>query len=97
MNSKQSKPKVQPKPFMAPTPTPAPAPAAMTAKPPSPAPAAPKAAPASRPALSKEQFVKEVEKRAHEVFLARGNKPGTALGDWLQAEKEVKEKYGIKD
>jgi hypothetical protein len=53
----------------------------------------------ARPAkdlMTPEHLVKLVEARAHDIFLQRGNKPGRALGDWLQAEKEVKTKYGIK-
>jgi len=53
----------------------------------------------SKPAkdvMTPEHLIKLVQDRAHEIFLQRGNKPGSTLGDWLQAEKEVKTKYGIK-
>ncbi len=31
----------------------------------------------------------EIRKRAYEIFLARGGRPGSALQDWLQAESEL--------
>jgi hypothetical protein len=34
-----------------------------------------------------EQFI---QKRAHELYLTRGQAPGHELQDWLQAEREVK-------
>jgi hypothetical protein len=64
------------------------------------APAKPAVQPASKPqkqVLSKETFIKAVEKRAHEIYLSRGNNPGSALGDWLQAEKDTKAKFDIKE
>lgn len=30
-----------------------------------------------------------IRRRAHELYLERGSQPGSALGDWLQAEKEI--------
>lgn len=34
--------------------------------------------------------VKEkIEKRAYELFLARGGKQGYAIDDWLKAEREI--------
>jgi hypothetical protein len=32
--------------------------------------------------------------RAHEIFEARGGAPGHDLGDWLQAEAELKAEIG---
>jgi len=32
----------------------------------------------------------QISKRAHEIYLARGGTPGSELGDWLQAERELK-------
>jgi hypothetical protein len=32
----------------------------------------------------------QVRRRAHEIYLARGGKPGNPIQDWLQAEKELK-------
>lgn len=43
--------------------------------------------------ISREQFIKESKKRAYEIYLARGDNPGSELNDWLAAEKELKEKY----
>jgi hypothetical protein len=37
----------------------------------------------------------EIRKRAHEIFLKRGDKEGDALSDWLQAEQEIKKKYNL--
>jgi Protein of unknown function (DUF2934) len=32
-----------------------------------------------------------VRLRAQELYRRRGNKPGSAMGDWLQAENDVRE------
>ena len=32
----------------------------------------------------------QIQRRAHEIFLARGGSPGQELDDWLQAERELK-------
>jgi hypothetical protein len=51
---------------------------------------------ASKPvALTPEQLTMEIRKRAQEIFEKRGNKPGTALGDWLASEREIKAKHNI--
>lgn len=34
--------------------------------------------------------IEEIRARAHEIFLARGNRPGDAMSDWLQAERELR-------
>jgi hypothetical protein len=34
----------------------------------------------------------EIARRAHEIFLARGGKPGREEDDWLQAERELRER-----
>ncbi|MGO8836304.1 MAG: DUF2934 domain-containing protein [Limisphaerales bacterium] len=31
----------------------------------------------------------QIQKRAHEIFVARGGEPGRELDDWLQAEREL--------
>lgn len=36
----------------------------------------------------------QIERRAYELFLARGDAPGTSLSDWLQAERELKTELG---
>ncbi len=33
----------------------------------------------------------EITKRAHKIFLARGDAPGSDMDDWLQAERELKQ------
>lgn len=32
-----------------------------------------------------------IQQRAHQLFLARGNAPGSELMDWLKAERELRE------
>jgi hypothetical protein len=46
---------------------------------------------------SLEKFQEEIRKRAEEVYKQRSaaNKPGDALSDWLQAEKDIKKKYAL--
>jgi len=46
-------------------------------------------------AITPEQLVGEITKRAHEIYLKRGSMPGTPLEDWLKAEKDVKLAHGI--
>jgi hypothetical protein len=41
-------------------------------------------------------YMDEIRARAKEIYLQRGNGPGDDLSDWLQAEREIKNKYGIK-
>ncbi len=33
----------------------------------------------------------QIERRAYEIYLARGGEPGRELEDWLQAERELRE------
>jgi hypothetical protein len=51
--------------------------------------------PQQKPSL--ESFQEEIRKRAEDIYKQRAaaNKPGDALSDWLQAEKEIKKKYGL--
>ena len=53
----------------------------------------------ARPRISLEQLQEETEKRAKEIFFLRlkDNLSGDDLSDWLQAEKEVTAKLGIKE
>ena len=46
---------------------------------------------------SLDAYKDEIRKRAEEVFKDRSdrNKPGDELSDWLQAEKDIKKKYGL--
>ncbi len=48
--------------------------------------------------ITVEQLNEEIRKKANEIYLKRvkENKLGDELSDWLEAEKIVKEKYGIK-
>lgn len=50
-----------------------------------------------KPKVSLESFQEEIRKRAEEIYRERvaKNKSGDSLSDWLQAEKEIKRKYGI--
>ena len=36
----------------------------------------------------------QIQRRAYEIFQARGDAPGTDLSDWLQAERELKIELG---
>jgi len=53
------------------------------------------AEPKKKPTLEKLQ--EEIRLKAGELFKKRvaDKKPGDELSDWLQAEKEIKKKYGI--
>ena len=55
-----------------------------------------KPSPKANSDLKLEDFIEEIRARAAEIYKHRGNAPGDALSDWLQAEKEIKKKYGIK-
>jgi hypothetical protein len=35
-------------------------------------------------------LVDRIRHRAHELYIERGCQPGSALDDWLQAEKEIR-------
>jgi hypothetical protein len=48
------------------------------------------------PNIKLEDYIAEIRARAAEIYKRRGNAPGDALSDWLQAEKEIKNKHGIK-
>jgi hypothetical protein len=38
----------------------------------------------------------EIELRAHQIYVERGSAHGQDVEDWLQAERELLEKYGKK-
>jgi len=40
-------------------------------------------------AASPEPLELLIRRRAYDLYLARGDRPGTALEDWLQAEREA--------
>ena len=45
--------------------------------------------------ITPEQLDNEIRERANQICIERGANPGSALQDWLQAEKEIKEKYKL--
>ena len=45
--------------------------------------------------ISKEKLLKEIEKKAYELYLKRNGTHGKDLNDWLEAEKIVKKQYKI--
>ena len=51
--------------------------------------------PQRKPTL--DTYQNEIRKRAEELFKNRSeyNNPGDTLSDWLQAEKDIKKKYGL--
>ncbi len=49
----------------------------------------------SKKNISDPSVQEEIRRLAAEVFKKRGNKPGDSLSDWLEAEKQIKKKYGI--
>ncbi|OGF46819.1 MAG: hypothetical protein A2452_03880 [Candidatus Firestonebacteria bacterium RIFOXYC2_FULL_39_67] len=51
--------------------------------------------PAANNSVSKEKLLKEIEKKAYELFVKRNGKHGNDLQDWLEAEKIIKKQYKI--
>lgn len=45
--------------------------------------------------ISPDQLVSEIQKRAHEIYLERGDASSSDFDDWINAEKQVKAKLGI--
>ncbi|HAN21069.1 MAG TPA: DUF2934 domain-containing protein [Clostridiales bacterium] len=45
--------------------------------------------------ISKEKLLREIEKKAYELFVKRNGKHGNDLNDWLEAEKIVKKQLKI--
>jgi hypothetical protein len=45
--------------------------------------------PTEAPAMKAEPTVEEIRQRAYELYLFRGDRPGDALEDWLEAEREL--------
>ena len=41
------------------------------------------------PIASADSVEDRIRERAHELWLLRGNEPGSSLDDWLQAEHEI--------
>jgi hypothetical protein len=46
--------------------------------------------------ITPEKLVEEIRHRAHAIYVKRGSTAGSDMADWLQAEREIKAKYGIK-
>ena len=47
--------------------------------------------------VTRETLREKTEKRARQIYLQRGDAPGSQLSDWLLAEKEIKNKYGVSE
>lgn len=41
------------------------------------------------PVTSADSLEDRIRERAHELWLLRGNEPGSPLEDWLHAEREI--------
>jgi len=39
--------------------------------------------------LGSDSLEEQIQRRAHELYVERGNQSGSELDDWLQAEEEV--------
>jgi Protein of unknown function (DUF2934) len=48
--------------------------------------------PTESPAIKTEPTLEKVRQRAYELYLFRGDRPGDALDDWLEAERELRAK-----
>ena len=48
------------------------------------------AVPTNPPTVTEEQ----IQRRAYEIYLARGKKPGDPVQDWLQAKQELTGRLG---
>ena len=46
--------------------------------------------PGKTPPAAPDVAHEQIAQRAYEIFLARGSRPGDALGDWLAAERELR-------
>jgi hypothetical protein len=44
----------------------------------------------AKPQAAPEVTHEQIERRAYELYLARGDRQGDALSDWLAAERELK-------
>ncbi len=47
----------------------------------------------TRPQLAKAPGLEEIRRRAYEIHIERGGTPGRELDDWLQAERELVDKF----
>jgi hypothetical protein len=48
---------------------------------------------APSPALT--DFLEHIRKRAYQIYLESGKAPGNDMKNWLQAEKEIKQRYKL--
>ena len=46
---------------------------------------------AETPAKSTLSLQEQIQQRAHEIYLQRGDADGSALDDWLEAEAEIRQ------
>lgn len=55
------------------------------------------AAPKNKAQISLWELKKEIDERAHRIYLDRisAHTPGDELSDWLQAESEIKKKHRL--
>jgi hypothetical protein len=44
---------------------------------------------AKEPQMETPPLEERIRRRAYELYVQRANRPGSELGDWLQAEKEM--------
>ncbi len=44
---------------------------------------------AKKPAIEMLPREERIRRRAYELYLRRGNQPGSEIDDWLQAEREI--------
>ena len=51
--------------------------------------------PSRAPAAAMGPTTEEIKKRAFELFIARGREHGRAEEDWLNAERELRERYSL--
>jgi hypothetical protein len=47
-------------------------------------------APVKKTLIEQPSLEERIRQRAYELYLQRGNQPGSGLDDWLQAEKEIR-------
>lgn len=48
-----------------------------------------------KPVLTSDHLQEEIRKRAAEIYQSRNGLPGDELSDWLQAEKEITQKFNV--
>lgn len=46
----------------------------------------------AEPAVAAEPTIEQIRQRAYELYLFRGEQPGSELEDWLEAERELRAK-----